>query len=69
MLNILILKIFKQLRAMEDGLFNGPSSWSNFQGPTSYKNSFESLGPSLGLNRIWTKKNGHAPNSQCADFY
>ena len=30
---------------------------------------FETLGPSLGVNRTWTKGNDHAPKSECADFF
>ena len=26
-------------------------------------------GPSLGVNRMWTKKNDHAPKNECADFF
>ena len=37
---------------------NGPSSWSNFY---FLEIGFESLGPSLGVNQMWTKKNDHAP--------
>ena len=29
----------------------------------------KSLGPSLGVNRLWTKMNDHAPKSECADFF
>ena len=27
------------------------------------------LGPSLGVNRTWTKRNDHAPKSECVDFF
>ena len=27
------------------------------------------LGPSLGVNRMWTKKNDHTPKSEGADFF
>ena len=46
---------------MEDGLF----PWSNFHGLVSQK----SLGPSLVVNRMWTKRNDHASESACADIY
>jgi hypothetical protein len=54
---------------MEDGLY--PWSrfivqlpWSNF-----LKNQFtKPLGPSLGVNQMWTKRSDHAPKSECADF-
>ena len=29
----------------------------------------KALGPSLGLSRMWIKKNDHAPKSECADFF
>ena len=45
---------------MEDGLY----PWSDF-----LKNQFiQSLGSSLGVNRMWIKRNDHAPKSECADF-
>ena len=44
---------------------NGPRSWSDF--PTE-KLVLRALGPSLGVNRMWTKKNDHAPKSERADF-
>ena len=37
--------------------FNGLSSWSDFL----KKLVLKALGPSLGVNRMWTKKNDHAP--------
>ena len=46
-------------------IFNGPRSWSDF----FTKNSIESLGPSLGVNRMWAKKNDHVPKSECANFF
>ena len=53
-------------RTMEDGLF----SWSNLmvQLSRSYLkiNKFmKPLGPSLGVNRMWTKRNDHAPKNEC----
>ena len=27
------------------------------------------LGPSLGVNPMWTKRNDHAPKSECADLF
>ena len=43
-------------------------------GPTSMvqrlkKLVSEALGPSLGVNQTWTKKNGHALKSECAHFF
>ena len=46
-----------------------------FHGPTSMvqflkKNKVtKPLGPSLGVNQMWTKRNGHAPKSECAIFF
>jgi hypothetical protein len=38
-------------------------SWSDF-----LENQFtKSLGFPLGVNRMWTKRNHHAPNSECVD--
>ena len=46
------------------------SLWSNFHGPISYKIQFTKfLGSSLGLNRMWTKRNDHASKSDCVDFF
>jgi hypothetical protein len=48
-------------RIMEEG----PFQWSDF-----LKNLvLKVLGLSLGTNRMWTKKNDHAPKSECVDFY
>ena len=53
-------------RTMENDLF----SWSNFNDPNSVKSQFtKSLGPSLGVNCMWTKRNDHAPKSECVDFF
>ena len=47
-------------RTMEDGLF----SWSDFM-VWILKNPFtKPLGPSLGVNQMWTKRNDHAPKSK-----
>jgi hypothetical protein len=45
---------------MEDGLFHAPIS-SKIQSTT------KPLGPSLGANRMWTKRNDHAPKNECAN--
>jgi hypothetical protein len=38
--------------------------WTHF---LKKKNQFtKPLGPSLGVNRIWTKRNDHASKSECA---
>ena len=55
---------------MEDGFF----SMVQFDGPTSmvrfFKNQFtESLGPSPGVNQMWTKRYDHASKYECFDFF
>ena len=52
---------------MEDGIFPWSDLWSYFHGH-SYEN-LKPLGPSLGVNRMWTKRNDHAPKSECVDFF
>ena len=50
-----------KLWTMEDGLF----PWSNF-----LKEQFtKSLGPSLGANWMWTKRNDHAPKVNVLIFF
>jgi hypothetical protein len=46
---------------------DGPSSWSNFHGLTSSKLVLKALGPSLGVTRMWTKKNEPPPKSEGVD--
>ena len=44
---------------------HGPNFRSDY-----LRNQFKKLlGPSLGVNRMWTKKNDHPPKSECADFF
>ena len=56
---------------MGDGLFPWSDSmvqlpWSNF----FFKYQFtKPLGPLLGVNRMWTKRNHHAPKNECAGFF
>ena len=43
-------------------------------GPTSMVRLLENivwkaLGPSLGVNQMWTKKNDHAPKSECVGIF
>jgi hypothetical protein len=39
--------------------------WSGFQ-----KDQFtKPLGPSLGVNQMWTKRSDHAPKSECVDIF
>jgi hypothetical protein len=46
-------------------LVNGPSSMIRL-----HKNLvLRALGLSLGVNRMWTKNNDHAPKSEGADFF
>ena len=41
---------------------HGPTWWSNMHGLISLKNQFtKPLGPSLGVNQMWNKRNDHAP--------
>jgi hypothetical protein len=50
--------------------FHGPISWSIFRGPILYENQFTRLlGPSLGVNGTWIKRNDHAPKSVCAYLF
>ena len=51
-----------------------PCQRAFFHGHTSMvqflKNAFlKPLGPSLGINQIWTNKSDHAPKSGCADLF
>jgi hypothetical protein len=48
-------------------IFHGILPWSNFHGPISSKKNqvTKPLGPSLGVNRMWTKRSDHAPESEC----
>ena len=39
--------------------------WSDFL----KKQITKPLGPSLGVNRMWIKRNDHAPKSERADFF
>ena len=48
---------------MEDGLFQ----WSEFMVQLLNKLVLKALGPSLGLYRMWTKKNDHAQKNECVD--
>jgi hypothetical protein len=44
--------------------FHGPTWWSNMHGPIYFlrNNQFTKLlGPALGVNWMWTKRNDHAP--------
>jgi hypothetical protein len=50
-----------EVKPWNDGLF----PWSN-----SLKKQFtKPLFPSLGVNRMWTKRNDHAPKSSCVDLF
>ena len=45
-----------------------------FYGPTFMvrllaKSICKVFGPSLGVIRMWTKRNDHAPKSECADVF
>ena len=57
-------------RTVEDGIFLRSNlmvqlPWSDF-----LDNRFtKPLGPSLGVNQMWTKKDDHAPKSECANIF
>ena len=39
-------------------------------GPISWKKQITmSLGPSVGVNQMWTKRNDYAPKNECVDFF
>ena len=49
---------------MEDGLFPWSDLMVQLPWPDFLENQFtKPLGPSLGVNRMWIKKNDHAPRS------
>ena len=52
-------------RTMEDVLFQ----WSEFMVQLLNRLVLKVLGPSLGVNQIWTKKNDHAAKNECAGFF
>ena len=52
----------------------GPWKMAFFHGPITMvrflKNQYtKPLGPSLGVNQMWVKRNDHAPKSQCVDLF
>jgi hypothetical protein len=54
---------------------DGPFPWSDFMVQLSWLdfliiNKFtKPLGPSLGVDRMWTKRNDHAPKMNVLDFF
>ena len=40
--------------------------WSNFN---FFKSIYKAFGPLLGVNLMCNKRNDHAPNNECADFF
>jgi hypothetical protein len=50
---------------MQDGLVNTPT----FMVRLHKKLVLRALGPSLAVNRMWTKKSDHAPKSEGAHFF
>ena len=46
----------------------GPWKMTFFNSSIAQKLSFESLGPSPGVNRMWTTRNDHGPKKECVDF-
>ena len=60
---------------MEDGFFfsivwlDGPTSMVRFERKKKQEKQFtKSSGPSLGVNWMWIKRNGHALKSACVDW-
>jgi hypothetical protein len=54
---------------MDDGLFMWSDLMVQLPWSDSFKNQFTNiLGPSLGVNQMWTERNDHAPESECDDF-
>jgi hypothetical protein len=50
--------------------FHGPTWWSNFHGLIEkIHQSTKLLGPSLGVNWMWTKRNDHAPKNESAEVF
>ena len=45
--------------------FNGPK----FMVQLLKKSVLKALGPSLGVNQMWIKKDDHASKSECANFF
>ena len=57
-------------RTMENNFF----PWSDLMVQLAWFNILKKLiykafGPSLGVDRMWTKKNDHAPKSECVEFF
>ena len=60
--------------SVRTGLHYGPWKMAFVNGLTSVvrlhkKLVLRALGPSLGVNQMWTKKSDHAPKSEGADFF
>ena len=60
-----------EVRPWKMAFFQSSTSWSNIHGPIFFKKNqyTKPLGPSLGVNQMWTKENDHAPKNECADFF
>jgi hypothetical protein len=54
-----------EVRPFKMAFVNGPTSMVRLL----KKLVLKALGPSVGVNRMWTKKNYHAPKSDCGLFY
>ena len=59
-----------EVRPWKMACFRGPTlmvqlPWSDFLTNQVTK----PLGPSLGVNRMWTQSNDHARKSECSDFF
>jgi hypothetical protein len=54
---------------VEDDLLPWSDFIFQFLGSDFLENQFiKLLGPSLGVNGMWTKRNDHAPKSECVGF-
>jgi hypothetical protein len=43
--------------------------WSIFMVQFLRKLAYKAFGPSLGVSRMWTKRNDHAPKRERVDFF
>jgi hypothetical protein len=57
-----------EVEPWEMAFFYGLTSWSNFRFEFFKKQFAKPLGPSIGINPMCTKRNDHAPKSECANF-
>ena len=50
-------------------IFHSPTSCPAFTSNFLINQFAENLGPSLGVNQIWMKRNDHAPKNACVGFF